>query len=326
MKVPALAAFVVAAGAPAGSAEVARPALSFPVACEVGRTCEVQHHVDRDPGPGVRDYRCGTQTYEKHNGVDIRLPDMGAQRGGVAVLAAAPGRVARLRDGVPDISTREPGAPSVANAECGNGVVIDHGGGWETQYCHMARGSIRVKVGDRVAAGAPVGRVGLSGKTEYPHLHMTVRHAGQVVDPFAPDAATNCVAQPGMWTAEARAQMPYKAGAVLNAGFTDGEVGMSALEDGRLRPATAASPALVAYVRAIGLLPGDSVELALRGPDGGVLAQTRREPLARWRAQDLTYVGKRRPDGGWPRGAYVADYRVWRAGRVAISRRTELRL
>jgi hypothetical protein len=284
--------------------------------------------VDRDPGPGTRDYRCGLQTYDKHNGVDIRLPDMAAQQRGVAVLAAAAGRVARLRDGVPDISIRAPGAPSVANQECGNGVVLDHGNGWETQYCHMARGSISVKVGDAVTAGTPLGRVGLSGNTEFPHLHMTVRHAGQVVDPFAPDMAQQqaCGAQAGLWNAQARASMSYHPGLVLNAGFTDAQITMDQVEAGGLRPVTADAPLLVFYVRAISLLPGDSVELDLKGPDGASLARTRAPPLQRWRAQDLTYVGKRKPPGGWPRGLYMADYRIWRAGKVAANRRVELRL
>ena len=184
------AAFAVQGAVPAG------PRLAFPVACALGRTCEIQHYVDRDPGPGVRDYRCATQTYQAHNGFDIRVPDMMAQRRGVDVLASAAGTVARVRDGVADISVRAPGAPSVANQECGNGVAISHGGGWETQYCHMARGSIRVKPGDVVAAGAPIGRVGLSGNTEYPHLHMTVRHNGVVVDPFAPAAPRRAICGP----------------------------------------------------------------------------------------------------------------------------------
>lgn len=327
MKTGLLASLALAAAAPAAAPQAAGPpALSFPLACEIGRTCEVQHQVDRDPGPGVRDHRCATQTYDGHKGVDIRLLDMAAQRRGVAVLAAAPGRVARLRDGVADVSVRAPGAPSVANTECGNGVVIEHGGGWETQYCHLARGSIQVKVGDRVAAGAPIARVGLSGATEFPHLHLSVRHQGQVVDPFAPDMASRCGAQAGLWTAEARDRMPYKPGAVLNAGFTEAQFGMEALEDGRLPAASADSPALIAYARAIALLPGDEVELSLKGPDGKTLAQTRRPPLTRWRAQDMVYVGKRRPATGWPRGAYVADYRVWREGKVALSRRFQLKL
>src|SRR6185295_19509977 len=109
MKALHLAAFVLlASGIPGPVTQAAPepPRLAFPLACEIGRTCEVQHYVDRDPGPGVRDYRCGRRTYDKHNGIDIRLLDMAAQRAGVDVLAAAPGRVARLRDGVADISIR----------------------------------------------------------------------------------------------------------------------------------------------------------------------------------------------------------------------------
>src|SRR5687767_9768954 len=94
---PAFAAAVLLAPAAATAPE--RPSLGFPLACELGRTCEIQHYVDRDPSPATKDYRCGLKTYDKHNGIDIRLLDMAAQRAGVAVLAAAPGRVARLRDG-----------------------------------------------------------------------------------------------------------------------------------------------------------------------------------------------------------------------------------
>lgn len=314
--------------APTPVSAVGAPALAFPLACTLGRTCEIQHYVDRDPGPGTRDYRCGRQTYEKHNGIDIRLMDMAAERRGVNVLAAAAGTVVRLRDGVPDISIRAAGAPSVAGRECGNAVVVDHGGGWETQYCHLARGSLMVKPGDAVVAGTPIARVGLSGATEFPHLHMTVRRAGQVVDPFAPDMRdpAACASQAGLWTAQAKAQMTYRPGVVLNAGFADAPVTNETVEDGRLPPASSTSPVLVAYVRAIGLLPGDVVELDLKGPDGVSLAHLRGDPLQRWRAQDLRYVGKRQPPSGWPRGAYVADYKVWRAGRVAISHRAQIRL
>jgi hypothetical protein len=253
---------------------------------------------------------------------------MVAQRRGVNVLAAAPGRVVRLRDGVADISIRAPGAPSVANQECGNGVVIDHGGGWETQYCHMARGSIVVKQGQTVAAGAALGKVGLSGNTEFPHLHITVRHNGEMVDPFAPRMTPpgECRAQPSLWTSQAAALMPYRAGAILNAGFTEAQLTQDDLENGRVAPFTAASPWLIVYGRAIALLPGDEVELELRDPDGQVLAHDRRPPLANWRAQDLSYIGKRRPPSGWAPGVYSADYRVWRQGKVVLSRRLQARV
>lgn len=318
--------------APAESqAEPQGPRLSFPVACRIGETCEVQNYVDRDPGPGAKDYRCGPRTYQDHSGVDIRIHDMAAQRAGVNVLAAAPGRVTRLRDGVVDISTKATGAPSSTGVECGNGLVIDHGDGWETQYCHVARGSLMVKQGDTVAAGQPIARIGLSGNTEYPHLHITVRHGGAVVDPFAPaTAAGSCDAKAtsaqGLWDAAAAKAMNYKAGAVLNAGFSGAAITPAGLEAGTLAAADANAGALIAYVRAIDLDKGDEQLLVLKDPSGAVLAQSRLPPLANSKAQYLVYVGKAKPMAGWAPGLYSASYTVLRSGRAAISRSFQIKL
>jgi hypothetical protein len=299
------------------------PSLSFPLACKIGVSCEVQNYLDRDPGPGAADYRCGPETYEKHNGVDIRLLDMAAQRRGAEVLAAAPGRVARLRDGVADISVRAAGAPPTAGQECGNGVVIDHGGGWETQYCHMARGSLTVAIGQQVAAGAKLGLVGLSGATEYPHLHVTVRHGPAVVDPFAPGATagTNaCKAEAPLWSRDALAQLAYKPGAVLNAGFATGPLKMAEVEAGDIPPPGPAAAYIVAYVRGINLRAGDVVALELRAPGGQVLAKSQLAPLATNMAQHLAYIGAKRPVAGWPVGRYQGRYEVLRDGKPAFGR------
>ena len=319
-----------AAAPPAAVATIQGPRLSFPLACVIGQTCEVQNHVDIDPGPGAQDYRCGTETYDAHNGVDIRLLDMAAQKRGVEVMAAAAGRVSRLRDGVADISVKAADAPPVAGQECGNGVVIDHGDGWETQYCHLARGSVVVKQGDAVVAGQPIARVGLSGNTEYPHLHLTVRKAGAVIDPFRPapalarcDAASNGA---GLWDQAAVKAVAYKGGAVLNVGFAAGPVTMDAVEAAGVAAPTTGGPALLAYVRAINLADGDIQSLSLAGPDGAVLAHTTLPPLERSKAQYLLYTGKRTPTAGWPPGRYVATYTVTRGGAVVLRRAFELAL
>jgi murein DD-endopeptidase MepM/ murein hydrolase activator NlpD len=81
-------------------------------------------------------------TYNGHNGTDFRLPNLAARRAGVNVLAAPDGQVLSTRDGIPDISSAE--MSSVADHECGNGVVILDEDEWETQYCHLAQGSVLV--------------------------------------------------------------------------------------------------------------------------------------------------------------------------------------
>ena len=204
--------------------------------CQLGVTCFVQNYVDHDATSDVRDFMCSGRTYDGHDGTDIRLPDLQIQQGDVDVLAAAPGRVVATRDGVEDISIRVTGKAAVAGKECGNGVVIEHEGDWRSQYCHLARGSIRVKVGDRVATGHSIGLVGLSGATEFPHLHFTLRHQGKTVDPFAHGApAGACGGGQSLWTDAIREQTRYRAREILNFGFSSVAPTMDLVESGELR-------------------------------------------------------------------------------------------
>jgi hypothetical protein len=119
--------------------------LRLPVACEVGRSCFIQKYVDHDPSPVMRDYQCGAVGEDGHDGTDFRLPNMLAQKGGIDVVAAADGKVANTREGVPDIFVTEETREKISQIGCGNAVVIDHGNGWRTAYCHMAKGSVAAR-------------------------------------------------------------------------------------------------------------------------------------------------------------------------------------
>ena len=297
--------------------------LGLPIDCDVGRNCVIQQYVDHDLSSKARDYQCGTLTSDGHNGTDFRLPNLAARRAGVSVLAAADGQVLRTRDSMPDISVSSGGTSSVADRECGNGVVISHEGEWETQYCHLAQGTVLVRRGDRVSAGRPIGQVGLSGKTEFPHLHFTVRHQGRVVDPFAFGMAEGaCGGGTSLWTAPVRNILTYQARTVLNTGFAEGPVTMEQIEAGeaeRIAPDIRAE-SLVAFVRAIGLKAGDVQRLSLVGPDKQIIADHTEKPLDRDKAQVLLFVGKKRPPAGWPAGDYKATYRVSRNGQLELER------
>src|SRR5215217_8219665 len=314
----ALLALIVVSGAAAQS----EPQFHLPVRCEVGRTCYVQNHVDIDPSPAARDFSCGSLTYDGHNGTDFRLPDMAAQRSGVDVLAAAPGRVLRVRANVPDQSVRLTSREAVQGAECGNGLVIDHGAGWETQYCHMARSSIPVRPGHTVETGQVLGRVGLSGLTEYPHLHFTVRQDGKVIDPFSFVTARSDPSS----TESREGGASVKPTVVLNFGFTDAPPSLDSVEEGSLRAVTNNAPALIAYVRVIGLRAGDTQQLTLRSPSGRILAERSFKPVERHKAQSLAFVGRRRPATEWEKGRYEGLYAVRRNGDVVVEARFQVEI
>ena len=320
---PAAAAALCAAAALASGAGAEGIVLDLPVDCELGRTCHVQNYVDRDAGPGHADHACGRLSYDGHEGTDFALPHLAAMRAGTTVRAAAPGTVRAVRDAWPDISIRRPDAPDLGGQDCGNGVLLDHGGGWTTQYCHLQRGSVAVRTGERVAAGDALGLVGLSGRTEFPHLHFSVLRDGAPVDPFDADASPACDEGRALW----RDAPPYVPTGVIAAGLAPR---LPTYEEVRADPPTAddwpaaEGEALVAWFHAFGARKGDVVRIALDGPDGPVHREE--EVLAGDLASIYRGAGRRAPEGGWPPGAYGARIEIVRDGAVVARATPRARL
>jgi hypothetical protein len=298
-----------------------RPQLSLPIACEPHKTCFIQNYVDLDPGPGAKDYHCGTATYDKHTGVDFRVLSAAATKPPVAVLAAADGTVKGMRDGVVDIFFKKAKAQDIAGRECGNGVILDHGGGWETQYCHLKQGSVRVAKGQSIKRGDQLGEVGFSGMADFAQVHLTVRHDGKIIDPFLPDSVGGaCLREasgPGLWEPAAAAAFPYKNGELIAADFAGAPPDVNALEIDHRNPAplTPASETLLLYGRFLNLLKGDKIHIVASGPDGQLLDETA-AALDRGKATYVAFAGKRRGDKPWPSGHYEGRVELVREGGV----------
>lgn len=109
------------------------------------------------------------QPRARHSGLDIAAPV------GTPVKAPAPATVAAVGDYFFN----------------GKTVLLDHGGGLVTMYCHLHR--IDVAEGEQVRRGAVFAAIGATGRATGPHLHWTVSLAGVRVDPLRAMAALNAL-------------------------------------------------------------------------------------------------------------------------------------
>jgi len=96
-----------------------------------------------------------------HSGVDISSPY------GTAVKASNSGKVVLAKE----------------LYFAGKTVIIDHGLGLFTLYCHFS--SLGVKRGEMVKKGTIIGVVGATGRVTGPHLHWGVKLLGTRIDPFS---------------------------------------------------------------------------------------------------------------------------------------------
>ncbi|HKF21138.1 MAG TPA: M23 family metallopeptidase [Candidatus Angelobacter sp.] len=106
---------------------------------------------------------------------------------GREILAPAAGTVTYARNDVPNNPHpgKDPGLYTTLHdpimAIAGNCVIIDHGNSEYSVMMHLQQGSVTVKVGERVAAGQVIGRLGNSGNSFGPHLHYQLQSGPQIL-------------------------------------------------------------------------------------------------------------------------------------------------
>ncbi len=303
-----------------GMAMAAMPEdLVLPLDCTPGQDCWVVRYVDHDPGPGAKDYTCGGMTGDKHNGTDFAIRDLGVMSSGVLIRAAAAGKVSAVRDGMEDRLIDDSTSVSVGGRECGNGVRVDHGDGWFSLYCHMRRGSPLVKEGDDVIAGQPLGLIGLSGQTSFPHLHFDLRHHDQAVDPFTgPNRTSACGGgEAALWHRDVLEAIDDQPPLLTNSGITTSVPEKVDLRKGwhQARALPATSPSLTLWIDGYWFEKGDQVRFLLIGPDERVIIDRQFDvggDHQRW----FSFASAPRPPGGWPDGRYQGEVEVRRVGRT----------
>ena len=91
---------------------------------------------------------------------------------GEDVLAVADGTVVSIHDGMPDQTPFVFMVPKSKADYGGNNVILEIAPNVFAWYAHLRQGSLTVKVGDAVKAGAPIAKLGNTGPSEGPHLHL----------------------------------------------------------------------------------------------------------------------------------------------------------
>ncbi|WP_085904781.1 M23 family metallopeptidase [Kiloniella majae] len=291
-----------------GFAEGSSPHFISPVNCSVPSECTIQNYVDARPGTGHRDYTCGTLSYERHKGTDFRVLSYDLYLKGVPVLAAADGIVLRKRNNADEGDYILKGNEAVKQREIGNGVIIEHTNGWETTYAHLKKGSVTVSPGDRVNAGDVIGIIGLSGKTEFPHLHFQVTHNQELRDPFTGKKPSGCgeITKDALWDKSLQKDFGYKGTGIIDTGFA-AEIPkhkLLAFRSEQKRISVQRDPKILLYWAELwGVKIADRLTISYENPLGEITKD--QKALKKNQASYFKYIGKKRPKDGWIPGVYT---------------------
>ncbi|KLN61422.1 hypothetical protein WH96_07280 [Kiloniella spongiae] len=284
------------------------PQFISPVDCSVPSQCAIQNYVDVWPGSGHRDYACGTLSYERHRGTDFRVLSYDLYLKGVRVLAVADGIVRSKRNDANEGDYILKGNESVTLREAGNNVVVTHENGWETTYAHLRKNSINVSPGDMVKAGDVIGTIGLSGKTEFPHLHFQVSHNQELRDPFTGKKPSGCTetTMESLWDSPWKRNFQYKSSGIIDAGFA-GQVPVLKLlafqsEQQRISVKNN-SEFLLFWGEIRGLKIADRLTISYENSQGDITKD--QVILKNNQGSFFKYIGKKRPEDGWISGVYT---------------------
>ncbi|HIV58274.1 MAG TPA: peptidoglycan DD-metalloendopeptidase family protein [Candidatus Stackebrandtia faecavium] len=107
-----------------------------------------------------------------HAGTDV------ANNQGTNIHAAKSGTVTAVRTNSYPGDKRQGLLPG----RTGNGILIDHGGGYVTYYGHLY--SAAVSKGTKVSTGQVIAAMGTTGNSTGPHLHFEVHKNGSTTNPY----------------------------------------------------------------------------------------------------------------------------------------------
>lgn len=279
--------------------------LQFPVKCQINKDCWIVNYVDDDPSTNWHDYKNGRETYNGHTGTDIAIKTLDKMKQGIDVVAGASGVVVQTRDGMPDKNALSQDLNQLQNIACGNRVAIKHSGGWITDYCHMKNGSIKVKKGDLVATGQKLGEIGLSGLTEFPHLHINVQQGNQIYDPFTGHERYTKGSITPLWSPQVLQQLSYKPLVVYNVGISNEIPKLLDIRNEKYKSTkiSAESYMIILWIDLFHVELNDSIDVLVQDPSGTKFIK-QHIVIDKSNAKRLLYLGRKSHQNVFTKGIY----------------------
>ena len=157
-----------------------------------------------------------------------------------------------------------------------------------------------------------MGKIGLSGRTQFPHVHVSMRHNGIRIDLFAPSGRLTCHSSVDtLWDTA----IEYDAGGLLSLRFFDHSPKIETLRFGRENaPLKHQSPAIVIDAFGIGVQKGDIVTLRIDGPRS--TSSEHSVTMDRNQAHFMRLGGKKLSRRVWRSGEYHATATMTRDSQI----------
>ena len=165
----------------------------------------------------------------------------------------------------------------------------------------------------------------MSGATQFPHIHVSIRRDGKVVDPFTGQRpGTKCQNSDTtgtLFSASALSRLQAIGFRhLIEDGFAGGPVDGNQILRGDVPPSTKNGP-LVYFTKFINLKKGDYVRLQISGP-GGEYARSQTKPLDRKKSTFTAYTGRKTPPKS---GLYQGRAELVRNGKVITSHKSKIK-
>lgn len=290
---------------------------SIPIECKFGEDCFLLNQVEK--------VECAQLPFSTKDGVIFIAKHDALVRDGIKILASQDGRVKAVRSNVDDQDKS-----TVGIAPCGNGLIITHANGYETQYCYLRKDSIKLKKGDKVKEGQELGLMGMSGNINYPALLFTLKQKNKHIDPFTNNhASKDCGynSDKSLWNSEAIKAMIHSGTIITNYGFTTEEPEIAKARNGDYNIMTiAGNTNIIGYfIDLIGVYEGDLIFIEMLSPDGYKIVSYQKK-FVDFNPRAFAHIVYKNQSQKLNEGEYKISFKLLRQGSIIIEKQDSLKI